>query len=104
MKLNYFCARQHMLEQFGLPLYETETYSCWSPSASDPSIEIRLLRSGLFAFAVNKNVGHYFRANFKKLNAQALADIAWSVGFSWALANSLASQFGEVVGMSIEIT
>jgi hypothetical protein len=102
MKLEYFAARSHAEQQFGPPVYECSTFIIWRPSKADIGIELKLLRNGLFCFRINGNSGHYFKADVSRLLSKNLEGLFWNNGFSWALADRLAADFGEIVGPSHE--
>jgi hypothetical protein len=97
MKLDHFEARSHALEQFGRPAFECTAWTAWRPSRNDCGIELILRPDGLFCFGINGNRGFAFRADYSKLTAANLRSIAWSTGFSWTVADELASKFGCVV-------
>lgn len=97
MKLDHYLARDHIQSELGSPADESNAAAYWRPSKVDTGIELVLMRSGLFSFRINGNYGHLFKMNPDALTSKNLAKLAWSSGFSWSLANRLASEFGDVV-------
>lgn len=97
MKLEYFQARSHALEQFGEPAFECPEWITWRPSRLDLGLGLLLLKDGLFCFQVNGNRGARFRPDYSKMTAFALRSIIWTTGFSWSVADNLAKEFGTIV-------